>query len=127
MLKCCLQFLFFVFCFGIIRSQAIEWVKLNGPNGMTLLDGIYLEKTQELMILTGSFQVYKSKDFGEHWKHIEMNFDSKHSYYNNATEVYSGYFQQERTFKFIYKMPNDSIYFLLDHGLMFFGFVVDYF
>lgn len=117
MLKCCLQFLFFVFCFGIISSQDIEWVKLNGPNGMTLLDGIYLEKTQELMILTGSFQVYKSKDFGEHWKHIEMNFDSKHSYYNNATDVYSSYFQQERNFKFIYKMPNDSIYFLLDHGL----------
>lgn len=116
-MKCCLQFLFFIFCFGIIRSQNIEWVKLNGPNGMTLLDGIYLEKTQELMILTGSFQVYKSKDFGAHWKHIEMNFDSKHSYYNNATDVYSSYFQQERNFKFIYKMPNDSIYFLLDHGL----------
>lgn len=116
-MKYCFQCLFFIFCFGIIRSQDIEWLKLNGPNGITLLDGIYLEKTHELMILTGSFQVYKSKDFGEHWKHIEMNFDSKHSYYNNATEVYSGYFQQERTFKFIYKMPNDSIYFLLDHGL----------
>ncbi len=116
-MKYCFQCLFFIFCFGIIRSQDIEWLKLNGPNGMTLLDGIYLEKTQELMILTGSFQVYKSKDFGEHWVHIEMNFDSKHSYYNNATDVYSSYFQQERNFKFLYRMPNDSIYFLLDHGL----------
>lgn len=120
MMKCCLQFLFFIFCFGIISSQDIEWVKLNGPNGMTLLDGIYLEKTQELMILTGSFQVYKSKDFGEHWKHIEMNFDSKHSYINDPNEVYSRYlsfYNQGRKFKFLYKMPNDSIYFLLDYGL----------
>ena len=102
MMKCCLQFLFFIFCFGIIRSQNIEWVKLNGPNGMTLLDGIYLEKTQELMILTGSFQVYKSNDFGEHWEHIEMNFDSKHTIYYDATRVYSSYFHQTKTNKIIY-------------------------
>lgn len=117
MIKCCLQCLFFIFCFGIVRSQEIEWVKLNGPNGMTLLDGIYLEKTQELMILTGSFQVYKSKDFGEHWEHIEMNFDSKHIIYYDATRVYSSYFHQTKTNKIIYKMPNDSIYFLLGQGL----------